>query len=39
MYNGAKYDMATEPLEKYIEMNKIKLVPPHSACWRGYHAS
>ena len=39
IYNGQEYHLATEPLNPYLEKNKIKFVAPSTACWRGYYGS
>lgn len=37
-YDGIKYSMAAEPLDQYLENNKIEQEKYSrcSACWRGY---
>lgn len=39
IYNGEEYRLATEPLQPYLDKNKIKFVAPSTACWRGYYGS
>ena len=40
VYKKEEHSMATEPLEGYLKKTKLphKLVPPNTACWRGYYS-